>query len=349
MMNSISQTDRKVYFDYLRVLATFAVMILHISAQNWYTTDVNGFDWQVFNFFDSKVRWAVPIFVMISGALFLNRDIPIKVMYSKYILRLVVSFVVWSIIYALFSNGSIMDRMVEIVQGHYHMWFIFMIIGLYMCIPFIKPIVQNEHTMRYFLVLAILFGMIVPEIRIFVNDFGSDFLIKTVNTIGGDIEQMNMHMVLGYVSYFVLGYYLNSIDLTKKQRTLIYIMGLLGFAATMGLDLRVALMTQTYCDHYYGYLTLNVFFEAVAVFTWFKYRKYNNQAVNQLILKLSKYSFGAYLVHALVIEQLDNLIGLNSLSFNSVISVPCIGIIVFVISIGISALLNHIPVVKKYM
>ena len=48
-------------------------------------------------------------------------------------------------------------------------------------------------------------------------------------------------------------------------------------------------------------------------------------------------------------KQLDNLIGLNSLSFNPVISVPCIGIIVFAISIGISALLNHVPVVKKYM
>lgn len=41
--------------------------------------------------------------------------------------------------------------------------------------------------------------------------------------------------------------------------------------------------------------------------------------------KLSKYSFGAYLVHALLIEQLDNRAGLNMLSFNPVLSVVGIG------------------------
>ena len=75
--------QRTIYFDYLRVLATFAVMILHISAQNWGACDVQSFDWQVFNFFDSIVRWSVPIFVMISGALFLNRDIPLKKIYTS--------------------------------------------------------------------------------------------------------------------------------------------------------------------------------------------------------------------------------------------------------------------------
>lgn len=66
--------NRTVYFDYLRVFAIFAVIILHISASNWHTTDVNGFEWQVFNFFDSITRWCVPIFIMISGSLFLNRN-----------------------------------------------------------------------------------------------------------------------------------------------------------------------------------------------------------------------------------------------------------------------------------
>ena len=51
------KTDRTVYFDYLRVFATFAIMILHISTQNCYTIDFNGFEWQVFNFSDSIVRW----------------------------------------------------------------------------------------------------------------------------------------------------------------------------------------------------------------------------------------------------------------------------------------------------
>ena len=53
--------DRQYHLDCLRVLATFAVMILHIAAQNWYGADVMSFEWNVFNFYDSMVRWAVPV------------------------------------------------------------------------------------------------------------------------------------------------------------------------------------------------------------------------------------------------------------------------------------------------
>ena len=77
--------ERKTYCDYLRLIATFAVVVLHVAASNWYSTDVNGLEWQSFNFYDSVVRWGVPIFVMISGSLFLSREISIRKIYSKYI------------------------------------------------------------------------------------------------------------------------------------------------------------------------------------------------------------------------------------------------------------------------
>ena len=94
---------------------------------------------------------------------------------------------------------------------------------------------------------------------------------------------------------------------------------------------------------------MNVFFEALAVFTWFKYRKYNNDKMNRFISVLSKYSFGAYLVHVLIIEQLNTLAGINTLSFNSIFSVICIGVFVTVVSFVISALLNNVPVARNYM
>lgn len=67
-------TEHLVNYDYLRVLATFAVILLHVAASKWNYADVNGLEWQTYNFYDSIVRWAVPFFVMISGSLFLPRD-----------------------------------------------------------------------------------------------------------------------------------------------------------------------------------------------------------------------------------------------------------------------------------
>ncbi len=96
--------ERKIYCDYLRLLATFAVIILHVSASNWYSANVNSIEWQSFNFYDSIVRWCVPIFVMISGSLFLNKDISLKTIYNKYIPRMIIAFFTWSIFYALMAK-----------------------------------------------------------------------------------------------------------------------------------------------------------------------------------------------------------------------------------------------------
>lgn len=349
MENRQNSTDRTVYFDYLRVFATFAVMILHISAQNWYVTDVNSFEWQVFNLFDSIVRWSVPVFVMISGSLFLGREIPLRKIYSKYILRMAISFLVWSVIYAFFTEGDIVNKLSAAVQGKYHMWFVLMIIGIYMCIPLIKSIAETDEKIKYYLLLAFVFAFVVPEVTTLINDFGNELIMKGGEVINVEVDRMRMHIVLGYASYFVLGYYINKTDWSKRQRTIIYVLGILGFTFTVVMDLIVALKTQSGCQNYYGNFTVNVLFEAIAVFTWFKYKKYKQYRLNSFIQKLSKYSFGAYLVHALVIEQLNIRFGLNTLSFNAAFAVICIGVLVLTISFVISGILNRIPVVKKYM
>ncbi len=272
---SNTQTIRIVYMDYLRVFATFAVMILHISAQKWYTTDVNGFAWQTFNFFDSIVRWSVPVFVMISGALFLDRDIPLRRIYAKYVLRLMVAFFVWSAIYALFSDGDIATRVFMFLKGHYHMWFILMIAGIYICMPFIKAIINSETRLKYYLILAFIFAFVIPELLTLVSDFAPYVIIKSVQTVNQHANTMRMHIVLGYASYFVLGYYLNKVDLSKAGRIIIYILGIIGSIATIFLDLIVALRTQKCYSMYYGDFNVNILLESMAVFTWFKHKKFN--------------------------------------------------------------------------
>ena len=82
------------------------------------------------------------------------------------------------------------------------------------------------------------------------------------------------------------------------------------------------------------------------VFIFFKRNFYR---ANKFIRHLSQYSFGAYLVHDEIIIQVTRRIGLNAFSFNPVISVPVIALIVFVISFVISAVINNIPVLKKYI
>lgn len=350
---------RKVYCDYLRLVATFAVVFIHVAASNWSNVDVNGIQWQVFNIYDSLVRWGVPIFVMISGALFLNRDVPIKNIYSKYVLRMVIAFVSWSLFYAIlttdtFQHGliySLKSHIGTLVTGHYHMWFVLMIIGLYMCIPFMKKIVSDETVMKYFLKLSFIFAFLIPWVLKIVNDFvgsNNSMIQKMVTTIDSNLMNMGMSMVLGYTFYFILGYYLDRIEIKKDVRVMIYVAGILGFIFTVVADAGLSIKTQVANSNYYGNFEVNVLLEVIAVHTLFKYHTFQNEKVNQFVVVLSKFGFGAYLIHTFIIESMAAILHFDTLSMNAWVSVPLISIIVFGVSMGVSAVLNHIPVIKKY-
>lgn len=78
---SEEKRERFVYIDCLRVLATFGVIVLHVSSWNWSSAIIGGVEWKVLTFYNGLVRWCVPVFVMISGALFLGRKVNIKKLY----------------------------------------------------------------------------------------------------------------------------------------------------------------------------------------------------------------------------------------------------------------------------
>ncbi|WP_051145293.1 acyltransferase [Butyrivibrio fibrisolvens] len=170
-------TSRIIYLDYLRIISAFFIIIIHVAAQNKYVTDVNSYEWQVFNVYDGMSRWAVSVFIMISGALFLNKDVSIKDMYMKYVFKMLTVFLFWSLIYAIYSNGKDVGEIIyAVIHGHYHMWFILMITGLYICTPIIKLVKDNTRIMLYFMVLALIFSIIIPQMKSLVNDFGNNWL-----------------------------------------------------------------------------------------------------------------------------------------------------------------------------
>lgn len=152
-------SNRKYYLDLLRIAATLGVMVLHITAQNWHQVEIASIEWQTFNALNGLARWALPIFAMISGALFLGREVKLKVLFSKYILRIVIAFMFWSALYALIDlqNGmSLSKSVVQLIKGHYHMWYLMMIVGLYLIVPFLKQIAEKESLTKYFLGLSAL-------------------------------------------------------------------------------------------------------------------------------------------------------------------------------------------------
>ena len=349
----MKNNNRIIYLDILRIFTVFFVVILHTSGYKWDDVDIHTFEWNALNIYDGISRWAVSVFVMISGACFLGKDIPLKKLYGKYILRLVISFIFWSFCYSyvfnILSGEKDTHRFIDqFIRGFNHLWFLYMIIGLYIVSPFLKCIVKDERTTRYFLILSFIITIAIPQIisiiKIFSNAYG-EYIESVINSA-------QIKMVLGYSVYYVLGYYLSTKTISKFATRIIYFLGVIGFVSTVFLTYWISNYRNTGVELFYNNLTINVFLEALSVFVLIKNtfeRKQSKPKTTAVIAALSKYTFGVYLIHIFFIRALNKYLSLNSISFNPLIAVPIVAILVFSASMLASAILNRIPIVNKYL
>ena len=187
----------------------------------------------------------------------------------------------------MFSPGRV-GRLAGIITSYYHLWFLPMIAGIYICLPIIKKISEDDKISNYFLIISFVFWFLLPQISQLVNDFGNEKMILITNAINGNINNMNMGLVCSYVFYFILGYKISKLELNQKQRTAIYLAGLCGFLFTIILSWALAIKMQTPLETYYSNTCINVFLEAVAIFTFLKNISFEQGLwYKKVILKIS--------------------------------------------------------------
>ncbi len=350
--------QRKTYIDYLRIVAALSVLISHVAAEFWYGIDVGHLDWNVINALESVLRWCLAAFVMISGSIFLSRDIPTKVLYTKYIPRMVVSYVFWSLLYAVVGLSShygilgipLNTLIRRTIDGWFHMWYIPMIIGLYVCIPIFKEIIKSEKATKYFLGLSFVFSFLIPQITMISEDFLGGFLAEGIKHINNVItHNMAINTVTGFSFYFILGYYINTVEIKKKQRNIIYLLGILGLLATILLTAMKSLKEGKSSTEYYDHFCINILMEAIAAHTWFRYRNYRNKKANTFIRNLADCSFGVYMNHILLMNVLLFKLQLGTRFTSPLIAIPVVCVILIVLSFLISWVIHRIPVLKKWI
>lgn len=346
------KTKRVIYFDYLRIIAIFIVIFLHTASQNYTTTEVGSFEWAVFNVYDGLARWGVPIFVMISGALFLKKEQPIGKLYKKNILRMLIILLSWSILYALSSTiahriNSPQDFIFNVIKGPGHLWFLYMIIGLYMATPLLRRIIENKKYSKYFMVLAIIFSFLIPRIIEIINIWQPSF----ANTLSEVNSNIGLNLVLGYTGYFMLGYIINETKITKKTETILYILGFFSLVFSIISTHVLSNYMQEANILFYNNLSINILFVSIGIFVFFK-KHLNHQLTGKRekrLIFLSKCSLGVYLIHMLLLNTLKILLHIDTLSFNPVISVPTIAIAIYILSYIISIIINRLPFFKTWL
>lgn len=344
----MSQNNRIITFDALRIFAAFAVVCLHTPGLIWYDS-FPSVGWDFCCVFLSLVRWSVPMFVMISGALFLDlsKNIGIKRIYQKNIVRIVYAYLFWSLVFVILTPDlctSIKDVLISILKGPAHLWFLKMLIGLYIIIPLLREIVTKKRIEIYFLSLSFIVVFVIPTflegLSLFNKTF-SDILLEGFQTTGLD-------RVAAFSSYYVLGHFLYSQSLSRRLRWMFYTAGIASFLIVISATFFLSYSAGHPNSFLLDYVNLFTYFETAALFVLFKEKVTSfSSATRPIIVNVSVCCFGIYLVHPLVKNWLGKFFIFDPSSNTICFMIPLFSLVVFIVSCLLIRIIRYVPYLGK--
>lgn len=355
MKSNGSNKTRIIYIDILRVVSVFSVILLHTSAsfvENLYANDTKI--WWIGNIIDSSTRWCVPVLIMISGNLVLDnyKEEKIFIFLSKRFSKILIPLIFWSFLYMLSYDDLVLLPNISIFwifiikfyEGnvYIHLWYLYMLVGLYLVTPIIKGYVNNssKSNIIYFLIICFISNGIIGFLEKFTElktDFNLDFF----------------HWSIGY---YVLGFFLSNQYISKEIRNKLYIMGIIGLITTVYITYVLTKNNNgVLVPHFYSYFAPNIIFMSIGVFlicknTSWKKLLNNKLSINRLVINLSNKSFGIYLVHLLILNMIlsrtmNMLVNIHYLYVG--IAILLISVITFLASYCIVLVLQRIPLFKS--
>lgn len=339
--------------DRVRNLATVMVIAIHVSgavAQG--NTEYDTFFWWSGNFWDSLSRPSVPLFVMLSGFLLLGKDYPLGDFLKRRFSRVVIPAIVWIAVYNYYdfrasgSPASFTHALKGMLERsvHYHLWFIYLIIGLYLVYPILRPWIRSakEQDYWYFFIAWFVGSLVYKILWVFFSvSIGIYFELFTNNC-----------------GYFVMGYYFgNKVAhgqtplsegikpwrLSENQVAWLAV----GFIATgtaitaIGTWWASKAYGGTFHPYFYDYLTPNCAISAVG---WFLLAKWawNRRPLLDIEVEFSKASFGIYFIHVLVMDWWSH-IGYWQTKIHPMAGVPIMVCLIAVVSFIAISFIRILP------
>ena len=295
--------------------------------------------------------WNVSAFFMLSGAFLLSpqKALSTRTLYRKNIARMVIAFVFWSTVYALtyclLRGKGKWTFLNELFRGHYHMWFVFTLISLYAVVPLLRKITESKKATEYFLLFGFVFTYLVGRALNFALLFDGPHK-DVIQSLQSAYAQTNPYRGLTAMYDFVLGYYLLAYPLPKAARRLLYAAGVLFCLLTILLTRWHSGVLQATSSVFTSNASLSVLVMAAALFVFFQNLRLNPGAkARRALLTVSKCTLGVYLIHPLVLERLD--IAYPFAAGALLASILSVSLLVFFVSLAVSAVMSRIPGLKK--
>ena len=386
----MTDTKREIWMDWLRITACFLVMMTH-SCEPFYLggegslilTKADAIWVSILNVLP---RASVALFVVASSYLQFPLHYSTGEFFKRRAKRVLIPFVVWSLVYAFIWGSPVQNLKDLVLNFNYaagHMWFVYMIIGLYLIMPLLSPWAEKVGKRELQVYLAIwLFTTIIPLIRQWVGGpapvmYGPSGIPNAAKYPLWGEASWNTYGVFYYLSGFV-GYMLLGLYFRK-------FVGELSWGRTLGVALPVFIVGFVICNQ--GFLSqvradangvfpvegpvglaalwegpwLNdTFGVALMTIGWlllFKKITRGGKFYEKVIVPVSKASYGMYLSHmvilGLVSAWLRSALGLGADGTLGIWTTPVqifgTVIITFSVVAFLCVLVQKIPKVGKWI
>lgn len=295
---------RTNYYSYLRALACLAIVLLHTADASvmMYGDALDGAQrvWSMSMVY--CMMWAVPCFVMVTGALLLDpeKEISYRKLYGKYILRIVLALFVFGLIFRCFdilmnhenwSVSGVLQGLWNIVTGSSwaHLWYLYLLIGIYLLLPFYRKIAahSSDREIRYLLGIYALFLSVLP-------------LTGMVNV---DVA-FYIHTATIYPFYLFLGWAISTgrLNIPRPGGAVLLLVGTALIVTTVryrylnGAEVLAKL---------HGYSSLFVILQCAGMFALLRPadpEEKGDSLIRKLLLKIDGCSFGIYLIHMIFLR-----------------------------------------------
>ena len=319
-----------VWRDVMRFVAMFTVVCCHCADPfNFFTGELPANIGEIKFWgaaYGAFLRPCVPLFVMITGALLLPVNGEASVFYKKRIPRVLWPFLIWSILYNLFpwitgllrlSPEVILDffpysgeeathqalsvslkNIAEIPFNFslldVHMWYIYLLIGLYLYLPIFSAWVEKASDKAKLWFLA---AWGVTTLLPYYNEYVSQYLWGTCswNSFG------MLYYFAGFNGYLLLGHYLRKLEWPVGKILAIGVpMFLIGYAVTFT-GFRHVTSLPEYSDEllelFFTYNSLNVVMMTAPIFMLVKKVNIQSVTIQKALANLTLCGFGIYMVH----------------------------------------------------
>ena len=325
---SIEKDNKRIiWLDFVKFIAISMMIAVHCTdnvtpterSEAWYNL------WG--SFYGSFMRPAIPLFVMVTGALLLPVKENISTFYTKRLTRLVIPFIVWSVLFNLFpwitgllglSPTIINDFFAwaepdQSFSGALHnilmipfnfsmlavqMWYVYLLIGLYLYMPFFSAWVKQASVKEQKIFLTLWFiSLFIPYLR--------EYLTKDLWGTCSWNEFGLLYYFAGFNGYLLLGYYIKNNDINFSWGKLAvigipsfiigYCITFLGFKSITAIPGQPAELVELF----FTYCSPNVLLMTLPIFLVIKKNHFKSVTIRRFAINISTCTLGIWMSHYL--------------------------------------------------